>query len=280
VVGSLFLNYRSRTTFQKSQINALRAFAKTLALALILKRQVERANGPLAGAIPLAHSQAEAAFEYASREFHEINLGELDSFPGCQGIQRQLSEFSKKLELVKLQWNNLILVEQSHLRGSSLAEPITHLETKLRTMFPGVRMKWNSQEFLSIPLDELGEVLYKIISESVSNALVHARASLIELKATREDELITLSVYNNGTAIDPGRAMWINSLISSPYDPDSLEKSTGIASILLDARRWFGADWSFTLGETVGTLITVRFPIGRMFDRYREEEEDGNKTEI
>jgi hypothetical protein len=258
----------------------LRAFAKTLALALILKRKAERANGPLAGAIPLAHSHAEAAFEYATREFSDINLGELDACPGGQGIQKQLMEFSEKLEKVKLQWYNLVLVEQSNLQGSSLVEPITHLETKLRTMFSNVRMKWNSQEFLPIPLNDLGEVLYKIISESMSNALVHAGAGLFELKINREDNLLTLSIYNNGVTIDPGKAMWLNNLVSTPDAPASLDKSTGIASILLDAKRWFGADWRFSLGEINGTLLTVRFPTGSMFNRYGEEEDDDNKTQI
>ena len=300
VVGSLFLNYRQRTYFQKNQIDALRAFAKTLALALILKRQVERSNGPLSGAIPLSHSQAEAAFESASRKFNEIHLESLEQCPSCQELRQELEEFSARLNHLKREWNTLILVEQRMLRSSSLAEPIAHLESKLRTMFPGVQLKWNVQDFLRIPADEFGDVLYKVIAEAVSNALVHGETTRIEVKSSWTDNQVVLSIRNNGIPIDAARARWMNELFKALSDPSATvpapgeqpnrldkphfwedqEKNTGIVPILLDAWRWFGASWDFSQDEAANTLITVAFPLGQKFTWTDEEDEDALESEI
>ncbi len=278
IVGSLFLNFRQRTFFQQQQIKALQAFAKTFALALILKRRVERVSGPLSGAAPLAHSQAEAAFESVSRTFNEINLGELSHCAESQHVLNQLEDFNSRLDRLKREWTNLILVEQRTLHSSSLAEPVLHLETKLRALFPGVRLKWSTQDFLAIPPDELGEVLYKVIAEAVSNALVHAEATEITVKSALKADSIQLSISNNGIAIDPDQAERMNRLVERPFRFEDLEKATGIVPILLDARRWFGATWQIEPLPGIGTSIIVNFPLGNKFTWQDEEMENGDET--
>ena len=261
IVGSLFLNYRRKMNFPSRMIESLYAIANVLTMGLILKRQTERAIGPLAGTIPLAHSTAEAAFESVSRDFDDMDWKQLKHTPENQVLLKQINTYRGKLEELRRQWTNLILVEQVNLHRSSMVEPITHLESKLRSMFPGVIFEWDSREFLNIPTNELGEVIYKVIAEGVSNALVHARANRISVQCKKVEDTIHILVHNNGKTIDIQQAERINGLMTQPLTLDESEKQTGIISILLDARRWFGAEWNFSSAAANNTELVVIFPL-------------------
>ena len=262
IVGSLFLNYRERMVFQARMIRSLMAFANLLTMSLILRRQMERAMGPLAGTIPLAHSSAEAAFESVSRDFNDIDWGQIKPIAENRPLIRQIETFGEKLEELRRQWTNLILVEQVNLHRSSLVEPITHLESKLHSMFPTINFEWDSREFLDIPTDELGEVIYKVIAEGVSNALVHAHADHIGIQCQVSDESIQINITNNGVPIGALPASRMNELKNKPFDIHDHDKSTGIISILLDSRRWFGAEWQFSSSSAHSAMLSVKFPLG------------------
>jgi GAF domain-containing protein len=277
IVGSLFLNYRERMVFQTRMIRSLMAFANLLTMSLILKRKMERAVGPLAGTIPLAHSSAEAAFESVSRDFNDIDWDRLRSNAENRRLLKQVNTFREKLEELRRQWTNLILVEQANLHRSSLVEPITHLESKLHSMFPTIKFEWDSREFLDISTDELGEVIYKVIAEGVSNALVHAHADHIYVRCRAGADSIEISITNNGTPIGPSQAARINELKDKSFYIHDYDKATGIISILLDARRWFGADWQFSSSSAHSALLTVCFPLApipELEDEYQDENDD------
>ncbi len=261
IVGSLFLNFRRKMNFQTQTIEALQAFANILTMGLVLKRQTERAVGPLAGTIPLAHSTAEAAFESVSRDFNNIDWEKIQNIPDNYDLLAQIETYKGKLDELRREWTNLILVEQVNLHRSSLVEPITHLETKLRSMFPYVDFDWDSREFLDIPTDDLGEVIYKVVAEGVSNALVHARASHILIGCKRINTSYQISVVNDGKSIDSKQAKLINDLMVHSLDATEPEKHTGIISILVDSRRWFGATWNFSVKDEDKTELAVVFPL-------------------
>ena len=143
-----------------------------------------------------------------------------------------------------------------------MIEPISHLEMKLHKMFPNVFFEWNSLQFLGVPTNEFGEVVYKVIAEGVSNALVHAHAKNIKLDCFSEDDKLIIQVTNDGKPIDPELIVKINDLVVRPYLMDGSEKHTGIISILLDARRWFGAEWEFISKGDNGAELVVRLPLG------------------
>lgn len=262
VVGSLFLNFRRRMHFPKRMIESLHAVVNVLSMGLILKRQLERAVGPLAGATPLAHSTAEAAFESVSRDFDELDLKLVGMNSQNEKIIKQIFNYKEKLDNLRMEWTNLILVEQMHLKLSSMVEPISHLEIKLHSMFPNVVFKWKPLQFLGIPTSEFGEVVYKVIAEGISNALVHAHAKNIELDSTILNGNLIIRIVNDGKPIDPDLVVKINNLVTRNYLMDGSEKHTGIISILLDARRWFGAEWNFLSGEMHGAKLEVKLPLG------------------
>lgn len=274
LVGSLFLNFRKKINFQTQTIESLQAFANILTMGLVFKRQTERAVGPLAGTIPLAHSTAEAAFESVNRDFNNIDWGLINNIPGNESLLMQIETYKEKLDELRREWTNLILVEQVNLHRSSLVEPIAHLETKLRSMFPNIDFDWDSREFLDIPTDELGEVIYKVIAEGVSNALVHARASHISIQCKKENSSYQISVINDGKSIDVKQAARINDLLVEPLVITEPEKQTGIISILVDSRRWFGATWSFSSKTKNNTELVIVFPlpIDRKQDEYFYED--------
>lgn len=274
IVGSLFLNYRRRMSFPSRMIESLYAIANVLTMGLILKRQTERAIGPLAGTIPLAHSTAEAAFESVSRDFNDIDWKQIKNTTENQILLKQIKTYKGKLEDLRREWTNLILVEQVNLHRSSMVEPITHLESKLRSMFPNVKFVWDSREFLDIPTDELGEVIYKVIAEGVSNALVHARANQISVQCRKENSSFNIIVINNGKTIDILQADRINRLMTKPLTIDEPEKQTGIISILLDSRRWFGAEWNFSSVTATNTKLTVVFPLYPSNDKEESSDEE------
>ena len=83
-----------------------------------------------------------------------------------------------------------------------MLESISHLELKLHSMFPNVSFEWDSREFLSIPTNDLGDVVYKIVAEGVSNALVHAHAQRIGIRCRWQKGCIEIQVTNDGPPID------------------------------------------------------------------------------
>jgi len=269
IVGSLFLNYRKKMHFPKRMIESLYAIVNVLSMGLILKRQIERSIGPLAGATPLAHSSAEAAFESVSRDFDDLNWESIVKQKGKGHLAVKFTKYKEKLDNLRREWTNLILVEQMHLNLSSMVEPISHLELKLHSMFPNIILEWNSLQFLNIPTNEFGEVVYKIIAEGVSNALVHARSGHIKLDCRLDKGQLRILIKNDGSSIDPDLIVKMNDLVSRPYFMDGSEKHTGIISILLDARRWFGAEWNYVNGETGGAELQVVLPLG-IFDSFED----------
>jgi GAF domain-containing protein len=275
IVGSLFLNYRRRMIFPSRMVESLFAISKVLTMGLILKRQVERISGPLAGATPLAHSTAEAAFESVIRDFDDMDWKQLKKTSHATKLLSQVQVYRGKLDDLRREWTNLILVEQMNLRLSSMLESISHLELKMNSLFPNVSFEWDSREFLNIPTNDFGEVVYKIVAEGVSNALVHAHAQRIQIRCTWQQECIEIAVCNDGTPIDEALAERINNLVHEPLRMDGTEKHTGIISILQDARRWFGADWRLSVTDGTGTQLKVMLPLGMI----SQEEDAPNEDE-
>jgi transcriptional regulator with GAF, ATPase, and Fis domain len=274
LVGSLFLNYRRSMKFPSRMIESLLSIANVLTMGLTLKRQVERLSGPLAGTTPLAHSTAEAAFESVIREFDDLDWKQIGKTAGQQRLLGQVQVYRGKLDELRREWTNLIIVEQMNLRLSSMVDSISHLELKLHSMFPSVTFKWESLEFLPIPANDFGEVVYKIVAEGVSNALVHAHAQRIETRCKWQDTFIEIEVCNDGIPIEEELANKINNLVEEPLLMDGSEKQTGIISILLDARRWFGAEWIVSATETSGTVLKVVLPLGMISEEEDAIDED------
>ena len=274
IVGSLFLNYRYRKVFSKHEINSLKSFSKVLALSILLKRQLERAQGPLAGAVPLAHSATEAAFESVNRNFEELR----ESLYVEMDDKKQLTKidnFKNNLDGLKLQWSNLVITEKNTQKSSMIIDSISQLESRLKKMFPHITFTWNSKEFLHVPSGELGEVAYKVIAEGVSNALVHGGAHFIELGCSYERNTFMIAIRNNGKVISAENMQEINDLISNSVNIHELKKYTGIIPILLDAKRWFGAEAQFQIKDGEYTILNIVFPnLNSLLSNIEDDDED------
>lgn len=273
MVGSLFLNYRHRKQFSFHEVNSLQSFAKVLALSILLKRQLERAQGPLAGAIPLAHSDTGAAFESINRNFEELKEKIYFTLRNSEEIKKPLGEFKQKLDELKLHWSTNVLTEKSSSQDAMVMDSISQLESRLRKLFPSIEFRWNLNEFLRFPSGDLGEAAYKLIAEGVSNALVHGKADYIEIRCINKMDIFEIVIRNNGELMSSDSRAEINELQLKSENMNELRKRTGIIPILLDAKRWFGASWKFNMEENRFTTLKVVFFSPEVLS-YREEDED------
>jgi signal transduction histidine kinase len=87
--------------------------------------------------------------------------------------------------------------------------------------------------------------LYRILQEALNNIIKHAKATHVWVDLSQEDDLITLTVQDNGQGFDP-----------------ELEKSNGIGLSSMRERVMI-AGGKFTLSSTSknGTILSAQFPL-------------------
>jgi GAF domain-containing protein len=239
VVASLFLNYRERAYFDQDYRQRLRGLGSFLSLALVLKRQVERLSGPLAGVAPVSHSKAAAAFEAFRRAI--IRGG---------NPHRIVEEF-------KNDWAGAVLIEAENLRTKSLSEGLSRLRLKVNDFYPEVNYAEDIDPVIGGFPIEFQTMIYGLVSEAVANALFHAEATEIHIRATKDSGQLILMVANNGELMKDTEVSRLNELADYPLETYS--RRSGIRALLIDARNWFGAKWNFEC-KADKTSLTVMIP--------------------
>lgn len=247
VVGSLFLNYREHNSFSQDYRQRLKGLGSFLSLALLLKRQVERLSGPLAGVAPISHSKAAAAFESFRRA---IERGE--------DLQKTIEQFKQ----FKDDWANAVLIEGENLRTKTISESLSRLKSKVRDLYPEVTYEDELYQLVDQLPIELQNMIYGLVSEAVANALFHGEATeiclTVDLKVKEENSQLVISIQNNGELMNDTELLLLNKLVDHPLKAYS--RRSGIRALLIDARNWFGANWNFECRDSK-TIFTAVIPL-------------------
>lgn len=100
--------------------------------------------------------------------------------------------------------------------------------------------------------------LYRIVQESLSNALKHAEATAVAVKVEFGDQHVQIAVEDDGRGFDVARP------------PLRADGALGLSSIRERARS-IGADLSMDSGPGRGTTLHVRLPLPPSNGRADEE---------
>lgn len=114
---------------------------------------------------------------------------------------KQLKMVEEMIHQSQLEMRALLLhLRPVALKGKSLQEGIEELLIELSQKVT-MQIHWKVEDF---PLDKgVEDHLFRILQESVSNTLRHAKASELEVLLIKRDELIILRVVDDGIGFDP-----------------------------------------------------------------------------
>ncbi len=132
---------------------------------------------------------------------------------------------------------NPVSVEQQ-----GLAAALLELTRSVEHIY-GTRCTFTSKSPVLITDQEVASHVYRIAQESINNAVKHARATCIDVTLTQENDVITLSVRDDGSGMPP---------------EDRRQAGMGLR-IMQYRARIIGGVFSVHPGATGGTVVTCRF---------------------
>lgn len=111
-------------------------------------------------------------------------------------MTKQLKTVEEMIQQSQLEMRALLLhLRPVALKGKSLQEGMQELLNELLLKVP-LEIRWKVEEF---PLDKgVEDHLFRILQESISNTLRHAKATTLEVLLIQRDEFIILRVVDNG----------------------------------------------------------------------------------
>ncbi|QCK81811.1 sensor histidine kinase [Geobacillus kaustophilus NBRC 102445] len=124
--------------------------------------------------------------------------------PDDERHRKQLKMVEQMIHQSQLEMRALLLhLRPVHLKGKSLQEGMTELLTELAGKVP-LEMKWNIED---VPLDKgVEDHLFRILQESLSNTLRHAKAKSLEVLLIERDGFAILRVTDDGVGFDVERS--------------------------------------------------------------------------
>jgi NarL family two-component system sensor histidine kinase LiaS len=120
--------------------------------------------------------------------------------PEEQGSNKQLAMVEKMIHQSQLEMRALLLhLRPIALKGKTLQEGMEELLTELIQKVP-LNIEWKIEEF---NLDKgIEDHLFRILQESVSNTLRHAKATHLHVLLIERDEYIIMRVTDDGVGFD------------------------------------------------------------------------------
>ncbi|MFG6119709.1 sensor histidine kinase [Thalassobacillus sp. B23F22_16] len=137
----------------------------------------------------------------ASMMMSAINEGDN---PGNIAIKKQLAMVEKMIHQSQLEMRALLLhLRPVALKGKSIREGVEELLAELTQKVP-MTIEWNIED---IKMDKgVEDQLFRILQESISNTLRHAKADRLDVLLIERDELIIMRVVDDGTGFDVEQA--------------------------------------------------------------------------
>ena len=178
----------------------------------------------------------------ASMLVSAVNEAEFDN---GDDISEPLNQIEAMIQQAQIEMRALLLhLRPIALRNHTLKEGIDQILAELVEKVP-INIKWRTE---NVSLNRAVEDhLFRILQESVSNALRHAKAEQIDVLFTKRDQMAILSVIDDGVGFDPEVAL------SSSYGLANMrERTTEI-----------GGQFKLISMPEQGTKITVLVPLNR-----------------
>ncbi|WP_085506386.1 sensor histidine kinase [Thalassobacillus devorans] len=137
----------------------------------------------------------------ASMMMSAINEGDNS---GNIAIKKQLAMVEKMIHQSQLEMRALLLhLRPVALKGKSIREGVEELLAELTQKVP-MTIEWNIED---IKMDKgVEDQLFRILQESISNTLRHAKADRLDVLLIERDELIIMRVVDDGTGFDVEQA--------------------------------------------------------------------------
>lgn len=178
----------------------------------------------------------------ASMLVSAVNEAEFDN---GDDISEPLNQIEAMIQQAQIEMRALLLhLRPIALRNHTLKEGIDQILAELVEKVP-INIKWRTE---NVSLNRAVEDhLFRILQESLSNALRHAKAEQIDVLFTKRDQMAILSVIDDGVGFDPEVAL------SSSYGLANMrERTTEI-----------GGQFKLISMPEQGTKITVLVPLNR-----------------
>ncbi|MFC0298861.1 sensor histidine kinase [Geobacillus jurassicus] len=124
--------------------------------------------------------------------------------PDDERHRKQLKMVEQMIHQSQLEMRALLLhLRPVQLKGKSLQEGMNELLTELAGKVP-LKMKWKIED---VPLDKgVEDHLFRILQESLSNTLRHAKAQSLEVLLIERDGFAILRVTDDGVGFDVERS--------------------------------------------------------------------------
>ncbi|HHU19036.1 MAG TPA: sensor histidine kinase [Bacilli bacterium] len=160
-------------------------------------------------------------------------------------IEQPLEQIEQMIQQAQLEMRALLLhLRPIALRNQSLKEGIDQLISELVEKVP-LKINWQTEE---ISLNRAVEDnLFRILQESLSNALRHAKANQINVSFIKRDHIAILTVIDDGIGFDPDQAL------SGSYGLANMQERT----------TEMGGQFKIVSLPNQGTKITVHVPLNR-----------------
>ena len=160
-------------------------------------------------------------------------------------IAQPLEQVEQMIQQAQLEMRALLLhLRPIALRNQSLKAGIDQLISELVEKVP-LKINWQTEE---ISLNRAVEDnLFRILQESLSNALRHAKANQIDVSFIKRDHIAILTVIDDGIGFDPGQAL------SGSYGLANMQERT----------TEMGGQFKIVSLPKQGTKITVHVPLNR-----------------
>jgi putative methionine-R-sulfoxide reductase with GAF domain len=250
-LGAMFLNYRKPRTFDGLFRFMVLSFSQTFAILASRERYksilFEGFGRPELGVHNLfsryglkkgVREEGEKIFQRSCAIEHPASFADC----GMSPLLQRVDEFLRAVSLA-----------QSSIPPMFLNETLTDEAGNFISTLPAGRD--GRRPFTQIDIDPRIErespwsklALYRLITESMNNAVFHGETNEIKVTARREHAQIVVQISNNGNPL--------------PIDSDVKHSRRGIYSLLSDLELKFGASTSISRGlDGTGTIVEAAFP--------------------
>ena len=160
-------------------------------------------------------------------------------------IAQPLEQIEQMIQQAQLEMRALLLhLRPIALRNQSLKAGIDQLISELVEKVP-LKINWQTEEILLNRAVE--DNLFRILQESLSNALRHAKANQVDVSFIKRDHIAILTVVDDGIGFDPEQAL------SGSYGLANMQERT----------TEMGGQFKIVSLPNQGTKITVHVPLNR-----------------
>jgi NarL family two-component system sensor histidine kinase LiaS len=173
------------------------------ATKVLLRRDVDAAEGRLNDAEKLVH-QAQQELTSLIRELRPLALEGKGLAAALRELATEWAQQTNIVANVRVEGSQRHPQVQGHPQGVPLQYPAQGHPQGVPLQYPSVEGSQETQRALTLPLN-VEEALFRVAQEALANVSRHSKATLVQMMLTITDEMVTLSVVDNGQGFDTTR---------------------------------------------------------------------------